>query len=725
MGRIPTGATSLLFGLDGLGGVLDTVPVTLVEGEIDALSLLDFAPGPVVSLPNGASAVDPKILEPLQRFARVYIGTDGDSNGNAAAAKAAAELGPEKCRRVTFGEHKDANAARRAGWGATEFREAFTAAPSMGAEAPSEAASRADAGEWEAPNPFGGHGALPFPVNELPRALRAFVVAVSEDTQTPSDLTAMLSLAAIATCVQGRAEVQVTPSYCEPLSVFVAVVAESGERKSSVMSHVTAPLYQWEQEIFRELKAQIERVKDDENILRKTKEVVEKRCAQASKPEERAALRANVAAISEELASRPPILEYPQILADDATPEALARLMAAHDDRMAILSPEGGVFEMMAGRYSNGVSNLDVYLKGHAGDPLRVERRNSLPITMNRPALTLGLAVQRDVIRGLASKDGFRSRGLIARFLMAFPMTRVGGRKVRNTTPIPVAVSRAYGDVIQRLLSGEVVRARRTIVGQEQPPVEKLTLTAEAAEIRTAFAESIEPRLGASGDLHHIADWAGKLAGAAVRIAGLLHSAACAEARQPVAGAISGPTMASAVRIAGEYLIPHAMVTTGVMGANPEEDAARAVWGRIQGLRRSEFTERDLHQLLRGQARFAKAASVRVALELVAERGYIKQAPAMPKTGAGRQPSPSWEVNPLATQTPSGTVSEHSEYFEEVVQTTQIDKEDLTLSLSRSPETETGEPTRHPQNPQNSTATPIADGDDDGDFLPFRNAGAR
>lgn len=45
-------------------------------------------------------------------------------------------------------------------------------------------------------------------------------------------------------------------------------------------------------------------------------------------------------------------------------------LLHEHGDRLAILSPEGGIFDLIAGRYSStGAPNLDHFLKGHAGDP--------------------------------------------------------------------------------------------------------------------------------------------------------------------------------------------------------------------------------------------------------------------------------------------------------------------------------------------------------------------
>ena len=85
---------------------------------------------------------------------------------------------------------------------------------------------------------------------------------------------------------------------------------------------------------------------------------------------------------------------------------------------MCLFSPEGDLFDMLAGRYTGGAPNFDVILKGHPGDTLRVDRRGRSE-HVPHPALTIGLTVQPDVIRGLVDKPGFRGRGLIADFFTA------------------------------------------------------------------------------------------------------------------------------------------------------------------------------------------------------------------------------------------------------------------------------------------------------------------
>ena len=75
----------------------------------------------------------------------------------------------------------------------------------------------------------------------------------------------------------------------------------------------------------------------------------------------------------------------PRLLADDATPEAIATLAAGQGGRLTIAAAEGGIFDIFAGRYTGGVKNLDVLLRGHAGDSYRVDRKGREPEHIEEP----------------------------------------------------------------------------------------------------------------------------------------------------------------------------------------------------------------------------------------------------------------------------------------------------------------------------------------------------
>jgi len=341
----------------------------------------------------------------------------------------------------------------------------------------------------------------------------------------------------------------------------------------------------------------------------------------------------------------------PRWLVDDATPEALAGLLATYG-RIALLSPEGDVFDQMAGRYNQAAGpNLGVYLKGHAGDLLKVDRRGRPPEYVQRPCLTIGLTVQPEVLQGLAGRPGFGGRGLLARFLYSLPPSLVGHRKA-GAPPVLPAVADRYALELQALA------ASLTSSGSDDPTV--LTLDPQAGELLLGFERDLEPRLAAgSGDLAHLAGWAAKLAGASCRLAALLHLAS--HLRDGWAQPISADTFTAAIRLA-DYLIEHAWAVFDLMGADPRVEDARWLLDWITRANRTQFSRRDAHRAA-PRGRFLKATDLEPALRLLEEHGYLRRVdpePSQDPRGRGRPASPRFLVNPLPraaemTETPKTT----------------------------------------------------------------------
>lgn len=69
--------------------------------------------------------------------------------------------------------------------------------------------------EWDKPIPFDKQELPPFPVDALPQTIRDYVVAVSETTQTPVDMSATVSLGVLALCVQGKYQISVFRACCK------------------------------------------------------------------------------------------------------------------------------------------------------------------------------------------------------------------------------------------------------------------------------------------------------------------------------------------------------------------------------------------------------------------------------------------------------------------------------------------------------------------------------
>lgn len=223
-------------------------------------------------------------------------------------------------------------------------------------------------GVWAEPIPLNVQPKLPpFPTHALPGWLANYVAAVAEETQTPPDMAGALALSVLSTASGGRSVVQVRGRWREPTNLFVVVALGPANRKSSVFAAMTRPLYEAEKSLVEGASLTIV---EAEVTAKMAREAADKTAAQAAKAEgpERDNLIAEAIGLAQ-VAETLTVPARPRLLADDATPEVITTLLAEQGGELAVMSAEGGIFDIIAGRYS-GIPNMEVFLKGHAGDRL-------------------------------------------------------------------------------------------------------------------------------------------------------------------------------------------------------------------------------------------------------------------------------------------------------------------------------------------------------------------
>lgn len=459
----------------------------------------------------------------------------------------------------------------------------------------------------------------------LPSWAGDFAKALAEHTESPSELAIGMVLVSLAAAAARRLRVEVGPGYYEPCNLWTVVALAPGNRKSAVQSAATAPLVEWERAKIVELEPEIKRITSEYETLKARAK--EKRARSVKENDERKAreLAREAADIEEGL---PDVPVLPQIWTSDSTPERLGSLMADHEGAMAWLSSEGGIFDLLQGRYSNGIPNLDLILKSHSADSERVDRTGRPPVILRYPRLSIGLSPQPEVLRGLAFKPGFRGRGLLARFLYLLPASPLGFRSLQ-TNPVSDAVAGEFHMGLKAMLDWA---ERVDDFGQQGQY--SLRLSAEAKAEHQAFAKAIEVQMRPGGDLEHFTDWAGKAPGAAARIAGVLHGAKHAHG-EPWKAEITVETMRDACDIMAVFSV-HSRVAFGLMGSDPSIAAATAIWNWIDRSKCERFTIRDAFNSLRST--FPRVAKLKEALVVLVERGYVEVLDA-PITGPGRPPS--------------------------------------------------------------------------------------
>ena len=495
--------------------------------------------------------------------------------------------------------------------------------------------------EWDDPVPLGASGLLPaFPVSAFPRWLADQVAETARFTQTPPDLAASAGLSVLSTAAGGRAVVEVRGSWREPVNLYNVVALPPGARKSAVFAGMTEPVLGTEAAMVASARDAILEADTLRKIALHDAEKAARWAAGIDDAE--AQNKAHAEAISKALmAEGITVPVMPRLVADDITPEAVASLLAEQGGRLAVLSAEGGIFATLAGRYSSGTPNFEVFLKGHSGDMLRVDRRSRPPEYIPRPALTLGLCVQPEVLRDIARLPGFRGRGLLARILYSLPPDLVGRRRIGEPA-IPEGVQAAYAGAVETLV--------RSLAEWTDPAV--LTLTPGATALLLDAERAIEPRLDAeTGDLAGIRDWASKLIGATARIAGLLHLAT-----HPAGGwahPVSEDTMDAAIGL-GRYYTEHALAAFDHMGAEPVLGDARVILRWLERDCLTRFTRREAFTAL-SRSRFPKAGDLDVPLALLEDHGYIRREAEPERTGPGRPRHPPGRPTPTLPQKPRNT----------------------------------------------------------------------
>ncbi|MFR1510381.1 MAG: YfjI family protein [Coprococcus sp.] len=475
-----------------------------------------------------------------------------------------------------------------------------------------------------------------FPLASMPEVIGMYTVLAAESLQVPFDMIGTMILSVLSLSVQGKYKVLVKPDWIEPVNLYTVVIARPSERKSPSIKLVFQPVYSYTEDTNKRLAGEIAAYKAKKKVLKGRIDAVEKSLT-SDKPkytlEDDLKLREELRELEEE-----PVNEV-RLIVDDVTAEGLLLVLKENNERLALVSAEGGVFLIMAGQYgakNTKNTNIDIYLKAYSGEPYTSDRAGRESVRLKEPLLTFCLAIQPQVLREIMENDSFRGRGLLARFLYCVPESRVGSRQYK-TRPIEPEAKKNYEDLVKELLSlpdlGDFVD-------------NTIKLSPEADKLSEEFNQWIEVRL--TNEFEMIEDWAGKLHGQVMRIAGLFH---IVEHR---ANAVNVPMSVETLQNAidfGKYYLEHAKAAFELAGLADPPEIKDAIYivnriapesknSRNSNIRR--ITKRDAWQLCKGH--FSCLNEMEPGLNALIEHGYIAIIPV--STGKRGRPSDVICINP-------------------------------------------------------------------------------
>lgn len=370
---------------------------------------------------------------------------------------------------------------------------------------------------WPDPLPIIQHeDGEEYPLQALPASVQGVIREVQDFAQAPVALVAASVLSALSVAAQGLADVERSSGLRGPCSIFTLTIAESGERKSSVDNLVTAGIKSWEAAQFE---AGQTLIKQHAAVLRIWEAKMD---ATLTAIKTEAKVGKSTHALETKLMDlelrKPAAPIVPRLLYQDTTHEALTASMAGAWPSAAILSPEAGILfgshSMKKDNLTGGLSTLNVLWDG--GD-LRVDRKTGPSFRLHGARLTLGLAVQEDVVRTFfeQSKGLARGSGFAARFLIAWPTSTQGQRPFKEAPASWPALSQFSAKLKDMLDLTRIDGDKGGLC------LRTMSLISAAKRAWIEFHDQVEIELRDGGDLADSKDSASKAADNAARLAAL------------------------------------------------------------------------------------------------------------------------------------------------------------------------------------------------------------
>jgi len=384
-----------------------------------------------------------------------------------------------------------------------------------------------------------------YPVEALPEGLRAAIDDVAATTQAPYAMCATSALAALSVAAQGHCDVQRNSQLKGPTSLFCLVLAESGERKSTVDKFFTHAILKHQKEQAELMQPEIKKYTAEMLAWQAQKngiiEAIKHDAKKAESTEENENRLLNVEV------GQPIAPKVPKYIFGDATPEALIYELHKSWPSGGVISSEGGVIFGSHGMSPDSVmrnlANMNILWDG---GQIPISRKTSESFTVDGARLTVCVAIQYPVLAEFLSKAGdiARGSGFLARFLVAWPESTQGNRPYIEPSGTLRGLD-AYDARITALLNQQL-NFDETGNGIE-PALLKLSSEAKSCWIK--FYNMIESELRPTGSLTSVRDVASKVADNCARLSGLFH---CYE--HGLEGQISVESMQAACKIVSWHL---------------------------------------------------------------------------------------------------------------------------------------------------------------------------
>lgn len=370
---------------------------------------------------------------------------------------------------------------------------------------------------WSQPIPLTHEyeNSLPYPAQCLPRLIREAVIGYHQYGKQPISLIACSALATISLACQSLANVARDRLLVSPISLYFLLIAESGERKSSVDHAFSHAIRQWEQKVRKNLAPQVQLAKTlHQSWFAEKMGILSQIRRDRLNGKNITSLESQHIQIMEREPFAPLL---PELFFEDVTQEALALQLTEGWPSASLWSDEGALVLNSHSMQNNIAKFVALLNRLWDGKPFISHRKTSKNLTVTNRRLTVSLMLQPIILQQMLTKsDGVnRQSGFMARSFMAFPDSAMGERFYQEPPESQEALSHFHQRIIECL--DESLTLDKD--GCHEIPI--LRFSNQAKAIWVSFFNEVEADL--ADKWSSIKDFASKAAENTARLSALFH----------------------------------------------------------------------------------------------------------------------------------------------------------------------------------------------------------
>lgn len=347
-----------------------------------------------------------------------------------------------------------------------------------------------------------------YPIEHFPVNLRQTIEEIQKSSQAPIEMVGDVLLGGVSLAYQGSAVIEHLDGRISPLSLFLCIIAPSGERKSGVYNEVIRPFLLFEKKVKEEYVLQREAYEAELATWKAVEKAILKKIGKFTEK------KLDTTELKETLKShytqKPVAPRLPKLIYTDATPDAVLKGLSVNIPTAGLMLDEGGVFFK-----GHGHRNLPVYNQAWDGVSLEVDRKDHT-LVIDNCRFTMLLMIQPDELNTYLKRYGNHAFG--SGFFPRFIITGVNSMQGKRDNAQANNVNREIIDKFHQRITEQL----KQMLKNEKPRV--LSLSRDSQEYLAGFQNRLESRMVTDSNLHAaLPSILSKIPENVIRIAGLFH----------------------------------------------------------------------------------------------------------------------------------------------------------------------------------------------------------